>query len=102
MSQPAHSPSAALTPLVLAWLGLVGLTGLSLMLGQWLHGAAGLPLLVAAIVWLKGWLVARRFIEIQFAPPFLRRVMQAFIAFTPLALLLTVFWGQQFAAWATL
>jgi hypothetical protein len=48
---------------VLPWLALVVLTFLSLFLGEWFHGAAWLPLLVAAILWGKGTLVARHFIE---------------------------------------
>lgn len=95
-------PSSAIAPLAATWLALVALTLASLFLGQWLHGLAALPLLVAAIVWLKGWLIARHFIETHLAHPFIRRVTQAFIAFTPFALLLTVFFGHQFVRWATL
>jgi hypothetical protein len=58
--------------------------------------------LVAAIVWIKGWLVARRFIEAEQAHPFIRNVLRGFIAFTPVALLLTAFFGHQFARWAVL
>ena len=75
---------------------------ISPFLGQWLHGAAWLQVLVAGIVWIKGWLIARQFIEIDLAHPFIRRVMRFFIAFAPVALLLTVFFGRQFAGWATL
>jgi len=100
---PSHPvPGAGLAPLCRAWLGLVALTLLSLGLGQWFQGAAWLPLLVAAIVWLKGVLVARRFIESHLAHPFIARVMAAFIAFTPLALLATSFFGERIARWASL
>ena len=91
-----------LAPLAYAWLGLVALTLLSLGLGQWFQGGAGLQLLVAAIVWMKGVLVARRFIEVQQAHPFIRRVVSAFIAFTPLALVLVAYFGPQVARWASL
>lgn len=97
-----NTPSTALAPLAWAWLWLVALTLMSLGLGQWFHGAAWLPLLVAAIVWVKGRLVARRFIEADLAHPFIRRVLQAFIAFTPLALVFIAFFGSRFAQWATL
>ena len=97
-----QQPATALAPLTRAWLGLVALTLASLGLGQWLHGAAWLQLVVAAIVWLKGLLVARRFLEAELAHPFIRRVLLAFIAFAPLALALTAFFGSRFARWATL
>ena len=101
--QNSHSaPSSALAPLAYAWLALVALTLLSLGLGHWFHGAAWLPLLVAVIIWLKGKLIARQFIESHIAHPFIARVLNAFIAFTPIALLLIAFFGTQFARWATL
>jgi hypothetical protein len=94
--------NTSLRPLAQAWLILCLLTLLSLGLGQWFHGAPWLPLLVAGIVWFKGTLVAHRFIESRLAHPFIARVLAAFIAFAPLALLLTGFYGAQFARWATL
>jgi len=102
MNASKHSPSAHLLPLTAAWLALVALTLISLGLGQWFHGAAWLPLLVAAIVWIKGTLVAHQFIESKLAHPFIARVLAGFIAFTPIALVLTAFFGGQFARWATL
>ncbi|WP_428827372.1 hypothetical protein ACLIKD_04730 [Azonexus sp. IMCC34842] len=102
MDHPSQQPGTTLTPLTLTWLALVALTLLSLGLGQWLHGAAWLQLLVAGIVWIKGWLVAQKFIEAELAHPFIRRVLKGFIAFTPVALVLTAFYGPQFARWATL
>lgn len=102
MTTSISVPSGNLAPLTYAWLALVALTLVSPMLGDWLHGAAGLQLLVAAIVWLKGWLVTRRFIESDQAHPFIRRVLNGFILFTPLALILTALYGRQFAHWATL
>ena len=102
MSSDGKPPSSALAPLTRAWLALVALTLISLELGQWLHGSAWLPLLVAAIIWLKGTLVARQFIEMHLAHAFIRRVLAGFIAFTPLALTLIAFFGKEFARWATL
>ena len=102
MNDSIKHPSSAIAPLSTAWLVLVALTLISPCLGQWLHGAGWLQLLVAGIVWLKGWLIARPFIEIELTQPFIRRVMQGFILFTPVMLLLTVFLGNHFARWATL
>ena len=102
MSDLVKHPSTAIAPLGSAWLILVALTLISPFLGQWLHGVGWLQLLVAGIVWVKGWLIVRQFIEIELAHPFIRRVMQGFILFTPVMLLLTVFLGNHFARWATL
>lgn len=102
MTRTHATPAAGLAPLFRAWLILAVLTVVSLGLGQWFHGAPWLPLLVAAIVWLKGALVARRFIESHLAHPFIARVMPAFIAFTPLALVATSFFGDWIARWASL
>ena len=88
--------------MALTWLLLVGLTVVSLGLGQWFHSAGWLPLLVAAIIWLKGTVVARHFIETSVAHPFIRRVVAVFIALAPLALIATSFWGTALARWATL
>jgi hypothetical protein len=102
MNASDKTPSSSLLPLTTAWLALVALTLISLGLGQWFHGAPWLPVLVAAIVWIKGTLVARQFIESRLAHPFISRVLTGFIAFTPIALVLTAFFGGQFARWATL
>lgn len=102
MKPDTPQPSTALAPLTWAWLALVILTLLSLQLGHWFHGATWLQLVVAGIVWIKGWLVARRFLESELLHPFLRRVLRGFIAFTPGALVFTAFFGPQFARWATL
>lgn len=95
-------PGTALAPLAVAWLALVLLTLLSLMLGQSSHGATWLQLVVAAIVWVKGVLVSRRFIESDLAHPFIKNVLRVFIAFTPVALVLTAVYRQEFAALVTL
>lgn len=102
MNASNATPAAHLRPLTTAWLVLVALTLLSLGLGQWFHGAAWLPLLVAAIVWIKGLLITRQFIEARLAHPFIARVLSGFVAFTPIALVLTAFFGSQFAHWASL
>ena len=102
MNDSIKHPSSAIAPPSSAWLILVALTLISPFLGLWLHGAGWLQLLVAGIVWVKGWLIARQFIEIELAHPFIRRVMQGFILFTPIMLLLTVFLGNHFARWASL
>lgn len=95
-------PSTRLQPLVLAWLILVALTFLSLELGERFHGATWLQVLVALVVWFKGWLVARQFIEAHLTTRFIRRLLQIFIAIAPITLVLTAFYGEEFARWATL
>lgn len=102
MNTTDKTSSAHLAPLIYAWLALVVLTLLSLGFGQWFRGATWLPILVAAIVWLKGTLVARQFIESPLTHPFIAWVLRVFVVFTPLALLLTAFFGAQFARWTTL
>ncbi len=102
MSTTEKDLATDLKPLTHTWLMLVALTLVSLYLGQWFHGAPWLTPLVAAIVWLKGVLVARRFIEIGATHSFIRRVVYGFIAFTPLALVAVSFFGAQLARWATL
>ncbi len=88
--------------LTAAWLGLVGLTLTGLGLSEWFRDARWLPLLVAAIIWFKGALVARCFIESHVAHPFIARVLSIFIAISPLALIATAFFGGTLARWATL
>ena len=88
--------------LTAAWLALVALTLTSLGLSEWFRDISLLPLLVAAIIWIKGALVARCFIESQVAHPFIKRVLKVFIAISPLALLATAFYGSTLARWATL
>lgn len=96
------TPTTSLVPLTLTWLVLCVLTVLSLGLGQWFHAAAWLPLLVAVIVWVKGTMVASYFIESDLTHPFIRRLLKVFIAFAPLWLILTGFYGGQFAQWGSL
>lgn len=88
--------------LTVAWLVLVALTLISLGLSEWFRDARWLPLLVAAIIWFKGALVARCFIESHVAHPFIARVLRTFIAISPLALIATAFYGNTLARWATL
>lgn len=61
-----------------------------------------MQLIVAAIIWIKGHLVARHFIEAELAHPFLRNVLRFFIAFAPIAIVVTTFFGDRFARFATL
>jgi hypothetical protein len=85
-----------------AWLLLVMLTLGSLGAGQWYHGASWLPLAIAALVWVKGTLIARYFIEANHAHPFIQWVLRAFIAFVPIWLLLSAWLGERLARWTTL
>jgi hypothetical protein len=88
--------------LTLAWLALVALTLSGLALGEWFRDARWLSLLVATIIWVKGALVAGAFIESRVAHPFIARLLQVFIAIAPIALVLTAFFGDTLAGWATL
>ena len=92
-------PSVRMAPLVLAWAGLVILTLLTIGLGEWFRGLPGLILPVAAIIWLKAWLVARYFLETPLARTFIRRLVWIFIAFAPIALVITDLFGRQLAKW---
>lgn len=102
MDSIARKPVTSLRPLVLTWLALVGLTLLSPQLGNGVGGQEAVQLIVAAIIWLKGHLVARHFIEAELAHPFIRNVLRFFIAFTPIAIVLTTFFGDSFARLASL
>lgn len=97
MSAHEQHPNVRLAPLAFAWLALVVLTLVSIGLGEWLGQAAWLPTLVAAIIWLKAWLVAYFFLEARLCHTFIRRLIWAFIAFAPIALTLTDMFGRQFA-----
>lgn len=76
-------------PLAQVWLGLLALTGISLLLGDRFGHASWMPLFVAAVIWIKGTVVAHYFIESDSAHPFIAWLLRAFIAFAPVALLVT-------------
>ena len=80
---------SALSVSTLAWLGLLVLTGISLILGAQFGAASWMPFLVAGIIWIKGIMVARYFIESHEAHPFIAWVLRAFIAFTSIGLIVT-------------
>ncbi|MCG2576243.1 hypothetical protein LZ012_04460 [Dechloromonas sp. XY25] len=84
-----------------AWLALVALTLASLGLGEWFRDVSWLPLVVAAIMWIKGAVIARCFIEAHVAHPFIARVLKVFIAVSPIALIITAFFGSTVARWAS-
>lgn len=98
MNSPDAQTKVRLLPLFLAWAGLVLLSLLSIGLGEWVSEAAWLPSLVGAIIWLKGWLVARYFLEAPLCHTLLRRIIWTFVAFAPIALVLTDTFGHQLAA----
>ncbi|HRW59827.1 MAG TPA: hypothetical protein P5340_04160 [Defluviicoccus sp.] len=102
MESIERKPATSLRPLVLTWLVLVGLTLLSPQLGNGVGGQEAVQLIVAAIIWIKGHLVARHFIETELAHSFLRKVLRFFIAFAPIAIVLTTFFGASFARFASL
>ncbi len=93
---------ASFSVLTATWLALVALTLASLALGEWFGAASWLPLLVAAIIWAKGAIIAANFLEIGRAHPFIRRLVKAFIAFSPMALFVTAFFGDRIARWSAL
>lgn len=95
---PAKDHFALITA---AWLALVALTLASLGLSEWCRDISWLPLAVAAIMWLKGAVVARCFIEAHVAHPFIARVLKVFIAVSPIALIITAFFGSTVARWAS-
>lgn len=97
MRTDPSSPSTALLPLALAWLFLVFMTVFSLWLVRSLGSAPWVQLPVAAIIWLKGWVVARYFIESHQVHPFIARVIRLFLLGVPLALVLTTWFGPQLA-----
>lgn len=75
--------------LVYAWSGLLLLTVAGLLVGSaWGH-ASWLPVLVAGLIWLKGWVVGRYFLNIDDAHPYVAWLVRIFTAFAPVALLLT-------------
>ncbi|SCZ52160.1 hypothetical protein [Thiohalomonas denitrificans] len=88
--------------LTMAWLALVALTLLSLGLGEWFGAAPWLPLLMAAVMWAKGIIVAGCFIESGVAHPFIRHLVRIFVALSPLALVITAFFGDDIARWSAL
>ncbi|MCB1956125.1 MAG: hypothetical protein KDG55_10630 [Rhodocyclaceae bacterium] len=95
MTVPTDSTPMTPRSLTLAWLALVGLSVVSALLGGWVARGTAVQLAVAAILWLKGALVARRFLESAGLHPSLRRVLGGFIAFAPLAIAL----GALFPDW---
>lgn len=99
MSALARRPLVRRT---LAWLALAGLTLLGLVLADGVPDRRLLAVVVAAVMWLKGVLVARAFLDTGRAHPFIRRGVAIFVAIAPLALLLTAFFGPAIARWATL
>lgn len=76
-------------PLTQVWLGLLALTGISLLLGDRFGHASWMPLFVAAVIWIKGTIVAHYFLESYSAHPFIAWLLRVFIAFAPVALLVT-------------
>lgn len=95
-------PTDTFRPMLAAWSALVALTLASLALGIWFHNNRWLPALVAVIIWVKGALVAGRFIESHLAHPFIRRLLGAFILFAPIVLAVTSFFADAIARWTTL
>ena len=73
-----------------AWLWLLCITVLCAALAVTERGL--LPWVgwgVAALVWVKAWLVADHYLEVADAAPVFRRIVHLFIAVVPLALVIT-------------
>ena len=81
------------TPVVV-WLGLLALSLTGLLLGEHFGHRPWMPLLVALIIWVKGSLVAHYFIESHTAHPFVAWLLRIFIAFVPLALVISAWFGK--------
>lgn len=81
------------TPVVV-WLGLLTLSLTGLLLGEHFGHRPWMPLLVALIIWVKGSLVAHYFIESHTAHPFVAWLLRIFIAFVPLALVISAWFGK--------
>jgi len=96
MTSPENS-TVGLGPLFFVWLALMLLSLFSLVLGEWVGEATWLPAIVATVIWLKAWLVARWFLEAFQCITFIRRLILGFIAFAPIALVLTDTLGTQLA-----
>ncbi|HJV75403.1 MAG TPA: hypothetical protein VJ654_14350 [Noviherbaspirillum sp.] len=77
-----------------AWLALLTLTGISLLLGHKVGHAPWMPFVVAAIIWIKGTVVARYFLESGSAHPLIAWLLRVFVAVAPAALLLTTLLGK--------
>lgn len=77
----ASNKSAAL-----AWLALVVLSAVSLTLTHQGHGVSASALVVAALVWIKAQIVARRFLELDHASPTFQWAINIFMAYGPIGL----------------
>lgn len=89
-----NRPHSKISPLVMAWLGLLVLTLVSLVLGNRFGHASWMPLPVAAIIWIKGTVVSSYFIESNGAHPLIAWIVRAFIAFVPVVLVLFALFGR--------
>lgn len=89
-----NRPNSTISPLVLAWLGLLLLTLASLVLGNRFGHAAWMPLPVAAIIWIKGTVVSSCFIESNRAHPLIAWIVRVFIGFVPIVLVLFALFGR--------
>ena len=97
MASSENTLNVRILPLFVAWFGLVSLSLLSLGLGYWLGDAPWAPALVGSIIWLKAWLVARYFLEAPLCRTFIRRLIWTFIAFAPIALVITDMFASDIA-----
>ncbi len=77
-----------------AWLGLLTLSFTGLLVGEWFGHTPWMPLLVAAIIWVKGSLVARYFIESHTAHAYVTWLLRIFIAVVPIALVIIAILGK--------
>ena len=71
-----------------AWLVLVLLAMASLLLTHRTGGLSGSAFTVAALVWIKAQIVARRFLELGHAGRVFQLLIQVFMAFGPLGLIM--------------
>jgi hypothetical protein len=72
----------------LAWLALVLLSAASLLLTHQGSGVSASALIVAALVWIKAQIVARRFLELGHAGLPFQWAINIFMAYGPLGLVI--------------
>lgn len=65
----------------LTWAGLILLTLVSAMLGRAFESGVGVTVVVASLVFFKGFLVMENFLEIKHTPPAFRRSVRFYLVF---------------------
>ena len=85
-----------------AWLGLVALTLVGALAGEGAAQGWALKIIVTATILVKGWLVARHFLEVHQAHPLIRRLILGYIATMAGMVLVVGAFGPAIARWTAL